>query len=118
MAGISGGAGDTSTNPNSTYICAASGTDDSGSLIAYLTVAGTDTDTGNSLCSSLESASAWTSASSIPAGGYNGVPGCYVTLDGGSVTARICTAQGGTDTDTVALCNTLLGGVSLPTLAP
>jgi hypothetical protein len=118
LAGITGGAGDTSANPDSTYICAGSGTDDSGTLIAYLTVAGTDAATGTSLCGSLESASAWTAASSIPAGGYNAVPGCYVTLDGGAVTARIYTAQGGSDADTVVLCNTLLGGVSLPTLAP
>ena len=116
--GATGGAGNTSDNPDSTYICAASGVDDSGSLIAYLTVAGTDTDTGNSLCNSLENSSSWTAASSIPAGGYDPVPGCYVTSDDGTVTARVYTAHGGTDADTVVLCNSLLEGASLPTLAP
>ena len=116
--GATGGAGDTSANPDSTYICAASGVDDSGTLIAYLTVAGSDTTTGNSLCNSLENSSSWTAASSIPAGGFTAVPGCYVTTDDGTVTARVYTAQGGTDADTVVLCNSLLGGASLPTLAP
>jgi hypothetical protein len=41
-----------------------------------------------------------------------------VTTDDGTVTARVYTAQGGTDADTVVLCNSLLGGASLPTLAP
>jgi hypothetical protein len=118
VAGISGGAGDTGVNPDQTYICAASGDDDSGSLIAYLTVAGTDTARGTSLCSSLENASSWTAANTIPGGGYEAVPGCHVTLDSGAVTARIYTASGGTAADTVTLCNALLGGFSLPTLAP
>jgi len=118
VAGITGGAGDTAVNPDSTSICAASGADESGDLIAYLTVAGTDTATGDSLCGTLESGSSWTAVTSIPAGGYESVPGCHVTLDGGAITARIYTAQAGSDADTVELCNTLLGGVSLPTLAP
>ncbi|MGO8686139.1 MAG: hypothetical protein ACLQT7_02985 [Candidatus Dormibacteria bacterium] len=118
LAGVSGGAGDTSANPDATFICAASAADDSGTLLAYLTVAGTDATTAKSLCSALEGASGWTAISSIPAGQYLAEPGCHLSFEGGSVTTRIYTAKSGSPADTEALCNTLLGDAELPTLAP
>lgn len=118
VAGVTGGAGDTSANPDSAFICGATGTDGSGDLLAYLTVAGTDAATANSLCSSLEGASGWSATSTIPAGGYEAAPECYVTYEGGAITARIYTAKGSSDAETKVLCNTLLAGSTLPTLAP
>jgi hypothetical protein len=118
-SGLTGGAGDTSANPDTSFICAASGQDDNGNLVAYLTVAGTDSSTGQSLCDAAEGASSsWTEVDTIPAGGYDPTPGCFVTTDGGQVTARVYTAQGGSAADTTELCNTLLQSAGLPTMAP
>ncbi len=117
VAGVSGGAGDTSANPDQTFICGASGTIN-GTLAAYLTVAGADTTSGKSLCSSLEGGSSWVAITTIPAGEYESVPGCHVTLGGGAITARIYTAKGGSDAETKVLCDTLLAGSTLPTLTP
>jgi hypothetical protein len=118
VAGVTGGAGDTTANPDETFICGASGTDGSGNLLAYLTVAGSDAATGEELCTSLENSSGWVATTSIPAGGYEAVPECYVTYEGGTVTARIYTAKGGSDAETEVLCDTLLAGSTLPTLTP
>jgi hypothetical protein len=118
-SGVTGGAGDMADNPDTSFICAASGQDDNGNLVAYLTVAGTDSSNGQSLCDSLEGApSSWTEADTIPAGGYYPTPGCYVTTDGSQLTARIYTAQGGSTADTTELCNALLQSAGLPTMAP
>ena len=117
VAGVSGGAGDTSANPDQTFICGASGTIN-GTLVAYLTVAGADTTSGKSLCSSLEGDAGWVAITTIPAGGYESVPECHVTLGGGAITARIYTAKGSSDAETKVLCDTLLAGSTLPTLAP
>ncbi|MGD0447458.1 MAG: hypothetical protein ABSB36_02415 [Candidatus Dormibacteria bacterium] len=117
VSGVTGGAGDTSANPDQTFVCGASGTID-GSLVAYLTVAGTDSTSAKSLCSSLEGAAGWVAITTISAGEYESVPECYVTLGGGVITARIYTAKGGSDAETKVLCDTLLAGSTLPTLAP
>jgi hypothetical protein len=118
-SGVTGGAGDTADNPDTSFICAASGQDDNGDLVAYLTVAGSDSSNGQTLCDSLESASSsWTEVDTIPAGGYYPTPGCYVTTEGGQLTARIYTAQGGSTADTTELCNSFLQSAGLPTMAP
>ena len=116
VAGVTGGAGDTSANPDQTFICGASGTSN-GTLVAYLTVAGTDSTSAKALCSSLEG-EGWVALTSIPAEGYESVPECYVTLGGGVITARMYTAKGGADAETKVFCDTLLAGSTLPTLAP
>jgi hypothetical protein len=116
-AGVTGGAGDTSANPDQTFICGASGTID-GSLVAYLTVAGSDSTSAKSLCTSLEGAAGWVAITTISAGEYESVPECYVTLGGGVITARIYTAKGGADAETKVFCDTLLAGSTLPTLTP
>lgn len=116
VAGVTGGAGDTSANPDQTFICGASGTS-AGTLVAYLTVAGTNSTSAKALCSSLEG-QGWVALTSIPAEGYEFVPECYVTLGGGAITARIYTAKGGADAETKVLCDTLLAGSTLPTLTP
>jgi len=117
ITGVSGGAGDTSANPDSTSICAASGSS-GGELVAYLTVAGSDPTNGKSICSTLEATSGWVAVSIIPAGQYAAVPDCHVTYEGGSITARIYTAKGGSPAETEILCDTLLSSSTLPTLAP
>ncbi len=117
VAGVTGGAGDTSANPNSTSICLASGSS-GGDIIAYLTVAGTDATTAKSICSTLEGTPGWVAISTVPAGQYEAVPECHVTYEGGVITARIYTAKGGSPSETQILCDTLLSGSTLPTLAP
>jgi hypothetical protein len=117
VAGVTGGAGDTSANPDSTFICGASGAS-GGDTIAYLTVAGTDTTNAKSICSTLEATSGWLATTSIPAGAYAAVPECHVTYEGGSITARIYTAKGGSPSETEVLCDNLLESSTLPTLAP
>jgi len=117
VAGVTGGAGDTSANPDSTFICAGSGSS-GGDIIAYLTVAGTDTTNAKSICSTLEANSDWVAISSVPAGQYAAVPECHVTYEAGAITARIYTAKGGSPTETEILCDNLLSSSTLPTLAP
>ena len=105
--GTTGGFGDTDANPDSTFICGASAST-SGTVIAYTTVAGSDSATGNSLCSALEADGSWTDISTIAASSYEAVPECYLTTPDGSVTARIYTAiPGGNDGATQTLCNTV-----------
>jgi hypothetical protein len=102
-----GGFGDTDANPDSTFICGASASSGE-TVIAYTTVAGSDSDTGNGLCSALEADGSWTDISTIPASSYEAVPECFLTTPDGSVTARIYTAiPGGSDTATATLCNTV-----------
>jgi hypothetical protein len=117
VAGVTGGAGDTSANPDSTSVCLASGSS-GGDVIAYLTVAGTDATDAKSICSTLEASSNWVAASTVPAGQYAAVPECHVTYEGGAITARIYMAKGGSPSETEILCNNLLSSSTLPTLAP
>jgi hypothetical protein len=117
VAGVTGGAGDTSANPDQNSVCAASGSS-GGSIIAYLTVAGSDATNANSICSTLEGSSDWVAISTVPAGQYESVPECHVTYEGGEITARIYTAKGGSPAETEILCDTLLSSSTLPTLAP
>jgi len=105
--GAIGGFGDTDANPDSTFICGASAST-GGTVIAYTTVAGSDSATGNSLCSALEADGSWTDISTIAASSYEAVPECFLTTPDGSVTARIYTAvPGGSDAATTTLCNTV-----------
>jgi len=105
--GAGGGFGDTNANPDSTFICGASASTGS-TVIAYVTVAGSDSDTGNSLCSALEADGSWTDISTISASSYEAVPECWLTTPDGSVTARIYTAvPGGSAGATETLCNTV-----------
>lgn len=117
VAGVTGGTGDTSANPDSTSICLASGSS-GGDIIAYLTVAGTDAPDAKSICSTLEATSNWVATSTVPAGQYAAVPECHVTYEGGAITARIYTAKGGSPSETEILCDNLLSSSTLPTLAP
>ena len=117
VAGVTGGAGDTSANPNSTSVCLASGSS-GGNIIAYLTVAGSDAAGAKSICSTLEDNPGWVAISTVPAGQYAAIPECHVTYEGGFITARIYTAKGGSPSETEILCDTLLSGSTLPTLAP
>jgi hypothetical protein len=112
-AGGLGGFGDTDANPDSTFICAASASSN-GTIIAYTTVAGSDSTTGKSLCSDLEQGGGWTDTTTIAAGAYDAVPGCWLSTEDGSVTARIYTAvPGGDDTTTQTLCTTLFDSAGI-----
>jgi hypothetical protein len=105
--GTTGGFGDTDANPDSTFICGASAST-GGTVIAYTTVAGSDSGTGNSLCSALEADGSWTDISTVAASSYEAVPECFLTTPDGSVTARVYTAvPGGSDAATQTLCNTV-----------
>src|ERR1700694_5453495 len=59
------GFGDTTTNPDATYICAASASLN-GKIVAYMTVAGSDTAGGQSACTTLEQGGAWVAITTIP----------------------------------------------------
>jgi hypothetical protein len=104
----SGGFGDTGTNPDSTFICAAKA-DVHGTVVAYMTVAGSDPTSGNALCSDLEKAGPWIGLPSIAAGSYDGVAGCFLTSADGAVTARVYAAKSGSldVTTTRTLCGTI-----------
>jgi hypothetical protein len=98
------GFGDTATNPDSTYICAASASVN-GQIVAYLTIAGTDTAAGQSACTALEQGGAWVAVSTLPAGSYlalDATNGCFDTI--GPITSRIYTATAGLPADTLRLC--------------
>jgi hypothetical protein len=102
-----GGFGNTDANPDSTFVCGASASTGS-TVIAYVTVAGSDSDTGNGLCSALEADGSWTAITTISASSYEAVPECWLSTPDGAVTARIYTAvPGGSDGATETLCNTV-----------
>jgi len=103
--------GDTGTNPDSTYECAASGQSDSGTLIAYSTVAGSDNAEATQLCAALEQTGAWKSVSTISAGSYETTPTCHITTADSKTTIRIYTAKpDGTDSLTTQLCAAMARG--------
>jgi hypothetical protein len=103
--------GDTDTNPDQSYECAASGKSDSGTLIAYATVAGTDNAEATQVCSALEGSGAWSSVSSIAAGSYESTPICHITTSDTATTIRIYTAKpDGDDSTTTQLCAAMAQG--------
>lgn len=108
LATPSGGFGDTTTNPDSSFICAAKAPV-SGSVIAYMTVAGSDVTSGDALCSDLEQEGPWIGLQSIAAGSYDVVAECFLTSADGAVTARVYAAKPGADdvTMTRTLCSRL-----------
>jgi hypothetical protein len=113
LTGATGGFGDTATNPDSTFICAASASS-SGAVIAYTTVAGSDSSTGNTMCSNLEQGGAWTAITSISAQSYKAPSDCWLSTASGGATARIYTAiPGGNDAGTQSLCTTLFGSAGV-----
>lgn len=114
-SGATGGYGDTTANPDQSYICAGQAlADDHTTVVAYLTVAGGDKTTGQQFCSSLTSSGSFNSVSSIPAGTVGSKADCYVTYTGGIITARIYQAKDGGVSTTQQLCASLLqaSGVS------
>jgi hypothetical protein len=113
FTGATGGFGDTPANPDSTFICAASASS-SGAVIAYTTVAGSDSSTGNTMCSNLEQGGGWTAVTSISAQSYKAPSGCWLTTASGGTTARIYTAiPGGNDSGTQSLCSTLFSSAGV-----
>lgn len=111
--GATGGFGDTDANPDTTFICAASASTGS-TVTAYVTVAGSDADTGNALCSALEADGSLTEISTIAASSYEAVPTCWLGIPGGTVTARIYTAiPGGSDSVTQTLCATVFDSLGV-----
>jgi hypothetical protein len=103
--------GDTDTNPDSHYECAASGHSDSNALIAYSTVAGSDNAEATQVCAALEQSGAWSSVSSISAGSYSSTPICHITTADSATTIRIYTAKpDGDDSLTTQLCAAMAHG--------
>jgi hypothetical protein len=109
---------DTPMNPDRTYICAAAAMNSGGQTIAYLTVAGSDATAAQSECSTVAQGSGWTAAASSPFHENLYTPVCFITFDGGHLTARIYTSDTATFADGVGVCNPLLHGFGLATLAP
>jgi len=104
----SGGFGDTGANPDSTLICAAKA-DVRGSVVAYMTVAGSDATSGNALCSDLEKLGPWIGLPSIATGSHDAVAGCFLTSADGAVTARVYAANPASHDITAA--RTLCGSI-------
>lgn len=103
--------GDTGTNPDSTYECAASGQSDAGATIAYATVAGKDNAEATQACAAMESSGAWSSVSTISAGSYEATPICHITTADTATTIRIYTAKpDGDDSLTTQLCAAMAQG--------
>jgi hypothetical protein len=113
--GTTGGFGDTATNPDAQYVCAAQATENS-QVIAYTTVAGADTTDGQGVCTAMEQGSqgAWTDVSSIANGSFETTPICWVTAANGAVTQRVYTAiPNGDDQATMVLCDDLFTGAGV-----
>jgi hypothetical protein len=109
------GYGDTTANPDNTYICAASSSR-YGHVVAYLTVAGTDATAARSVCNTFENyngGNAWVdvplsaSFSLTPLSAANGGNGCYDTM--ASITARIYTAHLADPLDALDACHAWFG---------
>jgi hypothetical protein len=114
----SGGVADTPSNPDRSYICAATATNSSGQTIGYLTMAGSDNAAAQSECSAVAQGSGWTAVASSPFHENLYTPVCFITFDAGHLTARIYTSDTASFADGVGLCNPLLQGFSLATLPP
>jgi hypothetical protein len=113
--GTTGGFGDTATNPDTQYVCAAQATENS-QVIAYTTVAGADTTDGQGVCTAMEQGSqgAWTDVSSIANGSFETTPICWVTAANNAVTQRVYTAiPNGDDQATMVLCDDLFSGAGV-----
>lgn len=103
--------GDANTNPDSNYECAASGSSDAGTTIAYATVAGHDNAEATQACAAMESSGAWFSVSTISAGSYEATPICHITTADTATTIRIYTAKpDGDDSLTTQLCAAMAQG--------
>jgi hypothetical protein len=100
------GMGDTTANPDSTFVCAFSYSEN-GSIIAYLTIAG-DPTVAAAGCSAMTTP--WQSVNMLPAQGYYAVPGCFATTNG--VTMRIYTAAAGSVAITSAVCSSFLSSIN------
>ena len=114
-SGATGGFGDTSTNPDSQYVCAAKATENS-EVIAYTTVSGADTTDSQGVCTAMEQGSkgAWTDVASISSGAFETAPICWVTAANGAVTQRVYTAiPSGNDQATTVLCDDLFSGAGV-----
>lgn len=98
------GYGDTSANPDDSFICAAASRKANGTDAAYLTVAGSDHSAGKRWCSSTEAKGSWKAITTVAAAAYDAPARCFLTTDGGAITARIYTASHGTASKTTALC--------------
>jgi hypothetical protein len=113
--GATGGFGDTSTNPDTQYVCAAQATENS-QVIAYTTVSGADTTDGEGVCTAMEQGSqgAWTDVSSIASGSFETTPICWLTAANGAVTQRVYTAlPNGDDEASMVLCDDLFSGAGV-----
>jgi hypothetical protein len=97
------GYGDTKTNPDNSFICAAATRTAKGTDAAYLTVAGSDRSAGDRWCSTAAKGS-WKAITTIAAAAYDTPARCYLTTDRGGITARIYTAVHGSTSKTKALC--------------
>ena len=113
--GATGGFGDTTTNPDAQYVCAAKATENS-QVIAYTTVAGADASGAQGVCTAMEQGSqgAWTDVTSISSGSFEATPICWVTASNTQVTQRVYTAiPDGDDQATTVLCHDLFSGAGV-----
>jgi len=114
----SGGVADTPSNPDRTYICAAVANDSAGAPIGYVTVAGSDPAGAQAECAALPAGSGWSAAATSPYHENLYTPVCFITFDGGQLTARVYTSDSATFAQGVSLCNPILTQFAVPTLPP
>jgi hypothetical protein len=97
-----GGYGDTASNPDQSFACAFNViADDNVTVIAYLTVAGSDSTETAGFCSGYEAQQYYDEVSSLTG---TGAAYCWVTTHDGGATLRFYTAPDGSATYTQELC--------------
>jgi len=106
---VTGGMGDTTGNPDLHYACAAQSLGaDNATVLAYLTVAGTNKPDTDRVCAT----SAFTHpVQSIPGGTVGATADCWTTTADGGATVRLYAAQTGNSASTQSLCSSLLSSV-------
>jgi hypothetical protein len=103
--------GDTSANPDASYVCGAEAfADDNVTVVAYVTVAGSNASEAKILCSTLSSSSSFREVTSMS---VSGTAACYLTTAHGTATARVYTAPNGSLVTTDELCSSLLNGAGI-----
>jgi hypothetical protein len=99
---VTGGYGDTATNPDQSFACAFNViADDNVTTVAYLTVAGNSSTETSDLCSGFEAQQYYDEVTSL---NVSGSAYCWMTAQDGGATLRFYTAPDGNSTDTHEIC--------------
>lgn len=107
-AGLTGASGDTTANAHANLACAAwVFADDNETVVAYVTVNGSNGDEAKPLCQTLN-LTIFRNVSSVPPGTTAARADCYLSTSDGAVTARVFQAPMGTSATTLEVCSAML----------